>query len=212
MKEKILNKIGYFLIFFWIVSTLIQFNLKTYSALFWICNISIAILAIACIEKNLSAIYFVVGTGLVFQTIWIADWTIFAITQDSPIKLFELYAGTPIYAFIVILIRHILTVPLGLGLILFFNPKKPRVEEFIYGILIVLAIFLISYTFGETNNVNCEVKTCGAISLEITGILYTLIWAALSIGIVYSTCMLLIYPAHLGINRLKQIYLNHKSQ
>ena len=202
-REKFLNVCGYFLFAFWIVFTVVQFHLGKFTGPLWFCNISVALLAIACFQRSLSMIYFFLATGLFFQTPWIIDWMIYFFTGFSFFNLNQLYAGEPFYSMILTFIRHILTVPLVFILLFFFKPKKPPRKVVASWIVFIFVIIALSYFIGGNRNINCAKAFCSDAFGIITGPYYYFGWP-LFISVVFLLSLyFVVIPIHKFISKIR---------
>ena len=205
-KGKTLRVIGYILLIFWVIFAAVQFNLESYAASLWFCNISIIILSLACFSRSLNLIYFVLAVGIFFQTPWILDWLLFIISGYSIFDLPGVYEGFPIYFMILTFVRHTLAVPLAIGLLFLLKPVKPGKRIFYLFTGAIFLLFVLSYFSLNDGNINCVRSFCApGFSEIITGFSYTFVWFALVCTISLISLRFVVYPLHVWIQRSRKV-------
>jgi hypothetical protein len=193
----VVDAFGFVFLFIWIVSIVSMYQLKAYSYAFWFCNLAIAVLAIACFQKSYQAIYFILSIGIVLETPMILDWTYFLLTGNSILNLSSYFTDTPQRYAILSFIRHLLTVPISLGILTFFKPEKlKRSASFVWAAAVVI-IMAVSYYFGSANNINCVHKFCFPIAGRvISGPFYPFVWTGVVITISLASTYFIVAPLH----------------
>ena len=177
-KEKKLNLIGYFLLFWWIVDFDLQarrYGLFELDFL-WFCNIFLLISAICIILRKSSLMITFLGAALGLQTIWAADFVSYAIF-NKPLNGFAAYVfgpGLNIFDFLSST-KHLFTIP-----IVFFAAilmGKEGKESYLYLTISTLIIILGSMLLGsESLNLNCALKDCTGVFRNFEGFSYVLLF------------------------------------
>ena len=212
-REKVFRFIGYILVAYWIIFTFFQFRLGNFAATFWFCNIVVMVLAIACFEQSLPLLYFVLATGLFFETPWILDWVSYVFFDYSFFNLVQFYAGFPLYLLVLTFIRHTLTIPLAFVLLFLFEPKKPTKKVVMVLILIIFILLAISYSLDVYSNINCIYAPCIiAFQDEFHGFSYTIFWTFFVLIISLASLFFVIYPIHKIFWKIKTYFKKHKKR
>lgn len=183
---------GYFFCLFWIVSTITHFSVGTPSAVFWFCNFSVALMALACFERSTYLVYIVLAPAIILQTPIILDWTLFLLSDYSILQLGLYFSDKPFYFIFLSFMRHLITVPLGLFLLAFyFEPKKMSSRMILSVLSLVLVVLAISFLIPVRENINCIHGPCfdQLNFLRELGV-YTLSWTMIVLGLVLVSLVL----------------------
>ena len=142
MEEKRLKILGILLGLLWIISSMLHIYYNDASAVFWFCNIAIAVLTFACFKKCTATVYSIIAIALITQPFWIADWIFFILFGFGPLNLFQFYANVPIAIKIVSFTEHIVTIPLAIFILYSLTPKRPSKKN--YGFLAIATLSMTS--------------------------------------------------------------------
>lgn len=196
MEQRTVLIAGYFFLAFWIISTIVHFYVGTPAAVFWFCNLSVALLAIACFERSTTLMYFILAPAIIIQLPIMIDWAIFLSFGYSFFSLNSYYAGSPLYFVILTFARHFITVPLGIALLAFYFKPRLLSRQFALGLLVsTLVILAISWLLPKSDNINCVHRPCFA-SLNVLGGLYPVGWTVIVSCLVIASLFLIIIPIH----------------
>lgn len=195
--EQVLQWSGYALAGLWIVSSVVSLKLHEFSALFWFCNLSVLVLALACFERSSLLLEFFLGMGLIFQTPWMIDWASYILFGYSFLHLADFYSGLPTYFMILTFIRHALTVPLVIVLFFFTRPYDFSRKYFFILLGIVGLVMSLSFIFPLSHNVNCVHRSCvPALADFFSGSLYSLLWSLFVIAVAAFAYFFIGRPLH----------------
>ena len=203
--KKILNVIGFVVFFFWILLTIIEIYNQEFSAPFWFCNFSLALLALACFERSTKLLYVLLATALIFETPWIIDWCLFFLTDYSIFGMDTFYAGMPLYYFVLTFVRHLLAVPLMIVMLYYFEPKKLEKKYYLIWFVALVFLMVVSFMIGIGYNVNCAYYPCaGIIANYFSGFFYMTVWTLIIFVVSVISLRFIIIPVHKKIMRIGQ--------
>ncbi|MEK6824689.1 MAG: hypothetical protein AABY02_02435 [Nanoarchaeota archaeon] len=205
--EKRLKRLGVLLGSFWIINTALHIYYGDAIAVFWFCNIAIAVLAFACFEKSTTAAYSTIAIALITQPFWIIDWIFFILFGFGPLNLFQFYANVPIAIKIVSFAEHIATIPLSIILLYNLAPKKPSKKSYGFLALATLSLIIFSKYIPSSENINCASYPCFQKVLAWGAQpAYTLEWALSIILLGVIAMRYIVYPAHNWLIKKRQAY------
>lgn len=200
MKDKFLTITAFALLAFWIVDTSTQYIATDYRAIFWFCNFSIPLLAIAFFERSTKAVYLFVALALVVQTPWIIDWISEVATGHGILGLFNFYAQVPIFSKILSFIQHIVLLPISIVALVSLKPV-PVTKKLIAIIwLTVFATLVISLLLPIEQNINCAHSSCLPFN-ETSGFGYTITWGTTISVLAMFLLIALVAPLHHKIRK-----------
>ncbi len=160
---------------------------QEYGLLLWYCSFIFMMLGFGAILRSPSLLMACAATGVVIQSIWIADFSWMAFL-GRPLSGVAQYSFAPGYSGMEFLInvRHFLIIPFSLYLLFRVGKKGKWSAEIITGTS--LLVFVLSYVFGREKNVNCVLKPCiAALDSGMRGQEYVLILAGVCIA--FFLCM-----------------------
>jgi len=99
--------------------------------------------------------------------------------------------------------RHVLTVPISLVLLYWFEPKKPIKKDAMKFVLFIIVGMIISYFFGSAN-LNCSRAFCAPI-LDFSGPMYFVGWTSIIVVVSLLSLCYIIYPLHKFIRKIRLV-------
>ncbi len=200
-KEHFFKICGYVLFAFWIISSIIHLKYSGASTLFWFCNISVAILAVACFERSLTLVYFILAQSLFFQSPWVIDWLLYFTTGFSFFNLVSFYEGLPVYFMMLTFIRHTITIPLCIIFLFLLKPRIPTKWAVLLWMFGTIGLLIFSYVLSiqalYAVNINCATYFCASGFIDLgTGLGYLALWGLIVMVVSLFSLYVLVLPLH----------------